>query len=566
MRRLVAARRLVLLASVLVIGSASGRSSTADEARRAVRPNVVVILADDMGFSDPGCYGGEIATPNLDALAAGGLRFTQFYNTARCWPTRGALLTGYYPQAIRRDAVEGVRSGTAGTRPPWARLLPELLKPAGYHSYHAGKWHVDGTPVACGFEHSYWLEDSDRDFNPREHFEDDRPLPPVEPGSGYYATTAIVDHALAQLDRHQAEHAGEPFFQYVAFLSPHFPLMAPEADIARYRDRYTIGWEAVRTDRWKRIQAMRLFPESTRLSEVEPSIGPPYDNPEAMARLGAGEVNRPVPWSSLTDDQRAFQAAKMAVHAAMVDRIDEEIGRIVAKLKAMGTLEDTLILFLSDNGASAEIVVRGDGHDPEAAPGSAASFLCLGPGWSTVSNTPFRRHKAWTHEGGISTPLIAHWPRGIAARGELRANPGHVVDLVPTILEVAGASAPATWDGQPVPAPHGRSLVPVFTHDNAVARDALYFHHRGTRAIRQGDWKLVADVNGPWELYNLADDRTETTNLAPAQPDRVRTMAGAWSQLNDELSALARKNLPESERITPKKAATKKAAATRINP
>jgi arylsulfatase len=251
----------------------------------------------------------------------------------------------------------------------------------------------------------------------------------------------------------------------------------------------------------------------------------------------------------------------MSVHAAMVDRIDQEVGRIVAKLKAMNVLDDTLVLFLSDNGASAEIMVRGDGHDPQAPAGSAASFLCLGPGWSTMSNTPFRRHKAWTHEGGISTPLIACWPRGIAARGELRSNPGHVVDLVPTILDLAGASAPTTWDGQPVPSPHGKSLVPVFTRDGSVPHETLYFHHRGTRALRQGDWKVTADVNGPWELYNLANDRTETTNLAAEQPDRVRAMNAAWKQLTDDFGDLARRNLPESERVTPKKAATKKAAA-----
>ncbi len=513
----------------------------------AERPNLLVILADDLGFSDLGCYGGEIETPNLDALAAGGLRFTQFYNTARCWPTRAALLTGYYAQQVRRDTIPGIRSGGRGKRPEWARLLPEMLNPLGYRSYHSGKWHIDGMPLEGGFDRSYYLRDQGRFFNPKVHHEDDRKLPPVEPGTGYYATTAIADHAIRCLKEHAEKHAGGPFFHYLAFTAPHFPLHAPPADVARYRERYRQGWEAVRRERWRRIQGLGIV--AGRLSAVEREVGPPYHFPEAMKTLGSAEVNRPLPWGALTDEQREFQATKMAIHAAMVDRMDREIGRVLQQLRAMGAFDDTMILFLSDNGASAEIMVRDDGHDPAAAPGSAATYLCLGPGWSTTSNTPFRRHKTWVHEGGIATPLIVHWPSGIAARGELRRNAGHVVDIVPTILEVALGRRFTQYNGRSVPLPPGKSLVPAFTRDNTVTRgntaahDGLWWLHEGNRAIRIGDWKLVAARDQPWELYDLSTDRSETKNLAARYPQKVRNLERAWTERMNEYGKLARRDL-----------------------
>ena len=503
----------------------------------AETPNVLVVLADDLGFSDLGCYGGEIATPNLDRLAAGGLRFTQFYNTARCWPTRAALLTGYYAQQVRRDTLPGIRSGGGGKRPAWARLLPDMLRPLGYRSYHSGKWHIDGKPLAGGFDRSYNLSDQNRFFSPRSHWKDDEKLPPVERDSGYYATTAIADHALECLKEHAEQHAGKPFFHYLAFTAPHFPLHALPEDIARYRDKYRTDWEVIREQRWQRLQAMGIV-EGT-LSAVERNVGPPYHFPEAIEKLGPGEVNRPLPWAELTDQQREFQAAKMAIHAAMVDRMDRELGRVLDQLRTMGVFENTLIFFLSDNGASAEIMVRADGHDPAAEPGSAASHLCLGPGWSTTCNTPFRRHKTWVHEGGIATPLIAHWPKGIAARNELRRNPGHVIDLVPTILEVAGGRRFEQWEGQPVPPPPGKSLAPVFTKDGTVSRDALWWFHGGNRAIRVGDFKLVAAAGGPWELFDLSTDRAETNNLAAQHPERVRKLEQAWKEQLEQCRKLA---------------------------
>jgi arylsulfatase len=526
-------------------------SPTAARAAEPARPNVVVILADDMGFSDAGCYGGEIATPNLDALAKNGLRFTQFYNTARCWPTRACVLTGYYAQQVRRDAVPGVRSGGQGVRPPWARLLPETLRPLGYRSYHSGKWHVDGLPLQNGFDHSYSLNDHDRHFTPRRHTEDDKPLPAVEAKAGYYSSTAIADHAIKCLKDHAEKHAGKPFFSFVAFTAPHFPVQAPAEDVAKYRKTYLAGWDALRDERWKRLQELKL---GGALSKIERDVGPPYAFPDAIKKLGPNELNRPLPWKDLSAKQKRFQADKMAVHAAMVDRMDREIGRVVAQLKAMGALENTLVFFLSDNGASAEIMVRGDGHDPHAECGTGATFLSIGPGWSSMCNTPFRRHKTWVHEGGISTPLVVHWPKGIAAKGELRHAPGHVIDLVPTVLDAAGGKAPEKWEGKPVPPAPGRSLVPVFAKDGTLARDSLWWLHEGNRALRVGDWKIVAaGKDSPWELYDLSSDRSETKNLAADKPEKVRELATIWTKQFDDYTALALKDAPPDQKKNPKK-------------
>ncbi len=515
-----------------------------EAARGAVeRPNILIVLADDLGWSDLGCYGGEIHTPNLDALAAdGGLRFTQFYNTARCWPTRAALLTGYYAQEVRRDTVPNVRSGGGGRRPVWAPLLPELLRPLGYRTYHSGKWHLDGRPLDTGFDHSYRVEDHDRYFAPKHVFEDDQELPFEATNGGFYLTTAIADHAVRCLREHAAGFRDRPFFQYVAFTSPHFPLQAPAADVARYHDTYRGGWEAVREERWKRLRELRLVREE--LPAVERDLGPPYDFPDALAALGPGETNRPVAWRELTALQQAFQADKMAIHAAMVDVMDREIGRILDQVKAMGAWRNTLILFLSDNGASAEIMVRGDGHDRDAPPGSADSFLCLGPGWSSVANTPFRRHKTWVHEGGISTPLIVHWPDGIRPRGGIRHTVGHVIDMVPTLLEAAGNRRGSEWVSLPGAPPRpGRSLLPAFCRDRTIDRDFLWWLHEGNRALRIGDWKIVAAKDQPWALYNLRTDRGEIHDLAAQHPDAVREWARFWEQRTDEYFAYARRTV-----------------------
>jgi arylsulfatase len=475
-------------------------------ATAAPKPNIVFILADDLGFSDLGCYGGEVKTPNLDKLAADGLRFTQFYNTARCWPSRAALLTGCYAQQVNRDP--------AGKRPKWAALLPDLLRPAGYRSYHSGKWHVDGPVLAGGFARSYLVVDQDRYFGPRNHQLDDKPLPQPKPDDGYYATRAIAGRAIDWLAEHRDKHRDAPFFLYLAFTCPHFPLQALPEDIERYRGRFADGWDALRQARLERMRKLGIV------------------NCELSARTPGVPA-----WDTLKAEEKESWQWRMTIHAAMVDRMDQEIGRVLAELRKGGQWDNTLIFFASDNGASAEKLVRGDGHEPSAPPGSAKTFLCLEPPWANLANAPLRKSKIFTHEGGISTPLIVHWPAGVKARGELRHTPGHFVDIVPTLLELAGTKAPEKWNDTPRPPLPGRSLVPALANDVTVARDFIFFKHQGNRGLRVGDWKIVASgAESPWELYDLAKDRAEMHDLAAAQPERVKEMAATWSRRDAEFA------------------------------
>jgi arylsulfatase A-like enzyme len=485
------------------------------------KPNVLLILMDDMGFSDPGCYGGEIETPNLNRLAADGVRFSQFYNTGRCWPTRSCILTGYYAPQICMDPPDRT---ARRYRPSWQRLLPHYLRQCGYRSYHSGKWHVHNVaePEEIGkFDRSWGTE-----IEQGKHFFG------LE-GSKQFSSTAITEHALECLREHDAHHKGTPFFHYVCYTAPHFPVQAEPADIAKYLDRYDEGWDRMRERRWQRLREMGIV--NCALAEREGHLRAPWYKPEYAARYGPGEIEYAVAWDRLTPEQRRFQATKMAIHAAMVDRTDREIGRLLDQITAMGVKDDTLVLFLSDNGASAEVMIRAGGHDPEAPAGAEATHLCLGPGWSSCSNAPFRRHKIWVHEGGVATPLIACWPNGIAARGELRHDLGHCIDFLPTILDLAGMEQSAIPLPEGAPPLPGKSLRPTLARDGSVTRDCIYFHHSGNRAIRMGDWKLVSESAGPngeaddaWALYNLATDRCEAIDQACREPDRLKAMQAAW--------------------------------------
>lgn len=510
-------RRVSLLLLALLLGLHSAFAAAAER-----KPNILLILADDLGFADLGCYGGQIETPNLDALAAGGLRFTQFYNTARCWPTRGAILTGFYAQQIRSDNFPDGINAQRGSRPSWAHLIPEYLRELNYRNYHSGKWHIQGAPLASGFDHSYLIDDHNRFFNPEKHEEDGKPLPPVKPDSGYYLTSHIADHAIQCLREHAEKHADQPFFSYVAFTSPHFPLHALPEDIAKYRGRFSAGWEKLREQRLANLKKQGIV--SCELSATTPGVPA---------------------WADLPDEQRELNERRMEIHAAMVDRMDRDIGRLLAQLRQMNAFDDTIVFFLSDNGASAESLVRGDGNDPTAPPGSAKTFLCLEPGGANVANTPLRYSKIFVHEGGISTPLVVHWPNGVKARGELRHNPGHVIDLPVTIVDLAGGKWPTSWNKKPLPAPAGRSLVPVLATDGTVKHDYLWWYHQKNSAIRVGDWKLVAEANKPWELFNLANDRSESHNLAESQPDKVRELETLWKKVGQEFAELAMREPPE---------------------
>lgn len=525
-----------LLVACLLVSNlfVTGLASIASE-----QPNVLIIMADDLGYSDLGCYGGEIETPNLDRLAANGLRYTQFYNTARCWPSRAALLSGYYAQQVRRDSLPGIGGGAVGVRPDWAKLLPAYLKQANYRCYHSGKWHVDGPVLASGFDASLDMRNQGNYFSSKGNLLNDRPIPNRSEEPDYYATDATADHAISCLKDHAAAHADRPFFQYVAFIAPHFPLHAPPEAIAKYADRYRMGWDTMRTERFERMRQLGIT--NTTLSPLEPEIGPPYPRPKDLEFLGERELNTPAEWASLTEPQKDFQATKMAIHAAMVDTMDVAIGRIIDQLQAMNALENTLIIFCSDNGATAEIMIRDGGHDPTAPAGSAATYLCLGPGFSSACNTPFRRHKTWVHEGGISTPFIVHWPAKVAAQGELRTTPAHFIDVLPTLIELTEIdpskvreqnAAPET-----IPALPGKSLVPSFAEDKRIERDSLWWLHEDNRALRVGDWKLVTSKGGAWELYDLSTDRAEQNNLADRYPDTVRKMADLWQSQTDQFIA-----------------------------
>ncbi|MHC4681920.1 MAG: arylsulfatase, partial [Planctomycetota bacterium] len=478
----------------LTFGADNGGPNATVSARR---PNFLVIIADDMGYSDAGCYGGEIQTPNIDRLAGDGIRFTQCYSTGRCWPSRTSLLTGYYPQQVRMDPPRG-------RLPAWTRVIPHYLKPLGYRCYQSGKWHLRGAPKGVadgGFDHSYILHDHNRFFAPKNHELDDSKLAPVEEGTDFYVTTAIADYAAGFLKEHAEKHRDKPFYCYLAFTSPHFPLHALQDDIARYRDRYIEGWDVIRRRRWKWLRDRGLV--NCDLPPLDTDVIPSWNFSKEKLRemIGPGEADRAVPWATLTEEQKRFQATKMAIHAAMIDRMDRGIGLVLDQVKKMGAFENTVVFFVSDNGASAEQIIRGDMHDPSAAPGSARSYLCLGPGWSSASNSPFRLHKSWVHEGGASSPLIVHWPAGVAARGELRHDPCHFIDIMPTVLDLAGgADFSSQWNGEVAPPLPGASLTPAFTKDGAVAHEFIYFHHLSNRAIRVGDWKLVAKgEDGPWE-------------------------------------------------------------------
>lgn len=453
----------------------------------AKKPNFVVILADDMGFSDARCHGGDVDTPNIDRLAAHGLRFTQMYSTARCGPSRSSLLTGYYAQQTASDVM------TPGNVPSYTRFIPEYLKPLGYRTYHSGKWHIRFVTGegGVGFDHSYTMLDEDRYFTQMRHELDGQPLPRPTPEEHYYSTTAIAEYGVRFLREHATEHANDPFFLYLAPHSPHFPLQAPAEDIEKYQDRFAEGWDTARERKWARMRRMGIV--NCALAPLEPNMWTHWNTSDDVlfAKIGPGEVTRAVPWSTLTPEQEKLQRTKMAIHAAMITRMDLEIGKVLDQLRAMNAYNDTVILFLSDNGASSEQLIRGDGHDSSAALGSARSFLGLGPGWASNSNAPLRLHKSWVNECGISSPFVVHWPNGIKDENKLRHNPGHFVDILPTLVDLAGGNANS--EGAP-PRP-GRSLAPAFTRDGTAPHRISVFQSQ--QQSRDSCRRLEAECDRP---------------------------------------------------------------------
>ncbi len=493
------------------------------------RPNILLILADDLGWSDLGCYGGEIQTPNLDALARGGLRFTQFYNSARCSPTRAAILTGLHPHQAGFPNLSGVL-------PAHCVSIPEALKSSSYRTYMVGKWHLSrqSAPTQRGFDEFYgmlggfntcWKEDP---FYTR--LPEGRAKRTYAPGE-FYSSDVFGDYALDFIaDGHKRR---QPWFLYLAFNAPHFPLHAREQDIARYEKLYAQGWDKIREQRLVRQKELGLVPGDLKLT-------PRSNIPANRFNMQTGWADKDNPaWDSLPADRRADLARRMAVYAAMVDRMDQVIGRVVARLKETGQFDRTLIFFLSDNGACAEWDPWG--FDEVSGPknvlhvgedlkriGGPDSYVSYGSAWANACNTPFRLYKHYGHEGGINTPLIVHWPAGLKTKpGAITREPGHITDFMPTVLELAGASYPQEREGRRLLPLEGLSLAPVLKGDRLPPR-RIFMEHEDNRAVREGRWKLVALKDRPWELYDIEMDPTEMNDLAANNEDLVSRMAKAW--------------------------------------
>ena len=486
---------------------------------QASKPNIVIIMSDDMGFSDIGCYGGEIETPHLDRLAENGLRFTQFYNNGRCCPTRASLLTGLYSHqtGIGHMTNENTRmpfdKGHDSYRGQLNRqcvTIGEALRPAGYRTLMSGKWHV-GTfegmwPVDRGFDRYYGtIRGASNFFRPAP----DKLLTldgtPVVPGEGFYTTDAFTDYAIRFVDEADRDDDEQPFFLYLAYTAAHWPLHAWPEDVKKYRGRYRKGWEQLRQERLGRMRSMGLIRKAWDLSALDA-----------------------LRWDALPEPTQQEMEHRMAIYAAQVDRMDQGVGRFLRRLEELDELDDTLILFLIDNGGCAEGGQLGAGPAWQLT-SKQGYLLSYGRGWANASNTPFREFKHWVHEGGIATPLIAHWPQGIAAKGEFRAQPAHLIDLMATALDVAGAEYPSEFAGESIVPLEGESLVPAF-RDEPLDREAIYWEHEGNRAVRMGDWKLVSKHPGDWELYDMAADRTETNDLAAAHPQIRLRMAAMWER------------------------------------
>jgi arylsulfatase A-like enzyme len=494
------------------------RSEAAD------RPNIIVILVDDMGYSDIGCYGGEIQTPNIDRLARGGLQFTQFYNTGRCCPTRASLMTGLHPhQAGIGHMTETPQGPSPLSDHPYQGFLneqcntiAEVLKKGGYHTLMTGKWHLGyhdkgNWPLQRGFDKYFGI------ISGASHFMNPQPPrgltfmnEPFSPGPGFYTTDAFTDYAM-QFIRESRQNSEDPFFLYLAYNAPHWPLHAKSGDLAKYEGKYRGGWHALMEQRLSRQREMGLIDPSWNAA--------PHEGPE---------------WDSLDEETRRLLDLRMAAYAACIDSVDQNVGRLVAFLKHQGLYENTLICFMSDNGACQEGGILGSGteeqvRDPLLSKGTAGPRC--GQAWANASNAPFRYYKHFVHEGGMATPMIAHWPAGIPwqSRGSFVREIGYLPDFMPTFIELAGAEYPEVRKGQKVHPMAGTSLLPLFKGGNQpVHRQPVYWEHEGNRAMRDGKWKLSWSGKGPWELYDMEADRTEMHDLAQSLPDRLNAMVQKW--------------------------------------
>jgi arylsulfatase A-like enzyme len=527
------------------------------------KPNIVLILNDDMGYSDIGCYGGEVETPNLDRLAANGLRFSQFYNTARCSPSRASLLTGLHPHqtGIGVLTYSFGPEGYAGNLNDRCVTIPEALRTNGYRSYMSGKWHVasnlteptESWPMQRGFDAFFGtiigagsFYDPNTLTRGNENIEHE-----AQDDKEFFYTDAISDQAAAYIREHAQEHAEQPFFQYVAYTAPHWPLHAHDSDIAKYKGRFDAGWDALREARLKRMVDAGIIDKSWALTERDPT--------------------QPA-W--LQAEHKQWLARCMEVYAAQIDRMDQGIGRILDALEQTGQLDNTLVIFMSDNGACAEDIPEGVpveelvnnlmiarshtrdgaavrfGNKPDIMPGPEDTYQSYGAAWANLSNTPFRLYKHWIHEGGISTPLIFHWPQGISEKGRVRHTPGYLPDIMATILDISATDYPQEREGKPVAPLEGVTLMPAFNGD-ITQRPAMFWEHEGNAAIRMGNWKMVRKYPDPWELYDLAQDRTETRDLAAQHPERIADMSERYEAWAARCGVIPREKILELMRAQP---------------
>jgi arylsulfatase len=503
----------------------------------APKPNIVLIMVDDMGYSDIRPYGGEIDTPNLDSLATNGLRFTQFYNSARCCPTRATLLTGLHPHqvGIGHMTVE-TKSATAAYRPPAYAgnlndscvTLAQVAKSAGYATFMAGKWHLSAEdqrdwPLQRGFDRYYGcLSGAVHQFHPfAERIMYDGNTPDPNPKSTtdrpFYTTDSFTDHAIRYLDEHQSgARKDDPFFLYLAYTAPHWPLHAHDQELAKYRGKYRLGWDQLRAQRYQRQLASGLIPASSKLTPRDLEVPA---------------------WDSLDPAQQDQCDHRMAAYAAMIDRVDQKIGDLIATLKKHQAFDNTLILFLADNGACAEISVLGVG-DPvkHRAPESPLNQLSYGKAWANASNTPYRLYKHFTHEGGSNTPFIAHWPARIKPGREWFRQPAQLIDVMATVVDLTGATYPKELNGHAILPLDGISLAPAFDGQPLVRKTPIFLEHEDNASVRDGDWKLVGSGVSPargllpkkWELYHLTEDGTELNNLAASHPEKVASLSNQW--------------------------------------
>lgn len=507
----------------------------------AERPNVVLIMVDDMGFSDIGCYGGEIQTPNIDALAAGGVRFDQFYNSGRCCPTRATLLTGLHPHQAGIGHMTLTPTARPGNRPANYQgflnrncvTIAEALGGSGYKTIMAGKWHLgmhdqSVRPMQRGFDKFYGsLAGATRFFNPvhprgmsmgNEKLE----KPESTTDEAFYTTDAFTDHAITFIREHEKAAPEQPFFLYLAYTAPHWPLQAFEDDIAKYRGKYKGGWEALRQSRYRRQIELGLIDADWQLSDPE--------------------ENTPA-WDSLSADKQDEMDLKMAIYAAMIDRVDQNIGKLVDSLKSQDAFDNTLILFLSDNGGCAEGGLLGRGEFRDVEKRNLESGNNYGAAWANASNTPMRLYKHFNHEGGVATPFFMHWPNRIEPQSDWYREPAQLIDVMPTLLDVTEADYPKQFESNDILPLDGVSLRPAFNSKSLGRDEPIFVEHENNAMARDGKWKLVGrGVAGPksvafakWELYDMDSDRTETNNLAKQMPAKVKELASKWNAWSERV-------------------------------